>query len=175
MLFRSPVFRDGLEYEFTVFMDMSQEHFADATKDNTGIFEGAPFIPSEEHGQRLLEWLQTGKGEPIEPPAPAPSQTQPPTGDNGAAPPPPLNFDVAKARATFFAAMNEIADQTGVPKEFAEERGKALVYKAMSVNSLSELQPEQWASLMKSLDGLKKSTVAAVNKALEPHDEAASQ
>ena len=171
----APVFRDGLEYEFTVFMDMSQEHFADATKDNTGIFEGAPFIPSEEHGQRLLEWLQTGKGEPIEPPAPAPSQTQPPTGDNGAAPPPPLNFDVAKARATFFAAMNEIADQTGVPKEFAEERGKALVYKAMSVNSLSELQPEQWASLMKSLDGLKKSTVAAVNKALEPHDEAASQ
>ena len=167
----APVFRDGLEYEFTVFMDMSQEHFADATKDNTGIFEGAPFIPNEEHGQRLLEWLQTGKGEPIEPPASTPA-----AGDQkGADPPPPLNFDVAKARATFFAAMNDIATATGVDKDFAEQHGKALVYKAMNVDSLSKLTPEQWASVVnKSLEGLKAATTAAINKALEP-TEGASQ
>lgn len=172
----APVFRDGLEYEFTVFMDMSQEHFADATKDNTGIFEGTPFIPSEEHGQRLMEWLQTGKGEPIESPAPSTTQTPPPPpaegGHKGTDPPPPANFDVAQARRTFFAAMTEIADQAGVPKEFAEEKGKTLVYKAMNVDSLSKLNPEQWASVVKSLDGLRAATTAAINKALEPAEEA---
>jgi hypothetical protein len=44
----APVFRDGLEYEFTVFMEMSQEHYANASKDNTGIFEGVPYVPLEE-------------------------------------------------------------------------------------------------------------------------------
>ena len=60
----APVFRDGLEYEMTVFMDLSQEHYANATKDNTGVFEGVPFIPTEEEGKKLREWLETGKDEP---------------------------------------------------------------------------------------------------------------
>ncbi len=64
----APVFRDGLEYEFTVFMEMSQDHYANASKDNTGIFEGVPFIPTEEHGKALRGWLESGKGEPITPP-----------------------------------------------------------------------------------------------------------
>lgn len=70
----APVFRDGLEYEFTVFMEMSQEHYANASKDNTGIFEGVPYIATEEHGRRLREWMESGKGEPVAPPAPPPPE-----------------------------------------------------------------------------------------------------
>lgn len=76
----APVFRDGLEYEFTVFMEMSQDHYANASKDNTGIFEGVPFIPTDEHGKSLRSWLETGKGEPITPPPlPQPAATPPQT------------------------------------------------------------------------------------------------
>lgn len=67
----APVFRDGLEYEFTVFMEMSQEHYANASKDNTGIFEGVPYIPTEEHGKQLKDWMETGTGEPVMPPTQA--------------------------------------------------------------------------------------------------------
>lgn len=61
----APVFRDGFEYEMTVFFDMSQEHYANATKDNTGIFDGAPFKVTEDHGKMLREWLENGADIPI--------------------------------------------------------------------------------------------------------------
>ncbi len=73
----APVFRDGLEYEFTVFMEMSQEHYATASKDNTGIFEGIPYIPTEEHGKALHAWMESGKGEPISPPPITQPETNP--------------------------------------------------------------------------------------------------
>ena len=73
----APVFRDGLEYEFTVFMEMSQDHYANASKDNTGVFEGVPFIPTDEHGKALRKWLETGKGDSITPSTPAPQPQQP--------------------------------------------------------------------------------------------------
>lgn len=56
----SPVQRDGLEYEFTVFMDMNQEHTAHVTKDNTKLFDQQYLKPSKEMGEKLMGWLNTG-------------------------------------------------------------------------------------------------------------------
>lgn len=56
----SPVFRDGLEYEMTVFFDMSVEHVASTTKDRTRLFDGKYFTPSSETGEALANWLNSG-------------------------------------------------------------------------------------------------------------------
>ena len=56
----APVFRDGLEYELTVFFDISQEHIATASKDRTGLFDGQNFTPTVETGKQLVEWRNSG-------------------------------------------------------------------------------------------------------------------
>ena len=56
----APVFRDGLEYELTVFFDISQDHIATASKDRTGLFDGQNFIPTAETGKALAEWRNGG-------------------------------------------------------------------------------------------------------------------
>lgn len=56
----SPIFRDGVEYEFTTFFEMSQDHSCRATKDRTGIFDQDTFIPSIETGKKILAYLSTG-------------------------------------------------------------------------------------------------------------------
>ncbi|MFA6076021.1 MAG: ATP-binding protein [Negativicutes bacterium] len=53
----APVQRDGLEYEFTVAMELSADHTAIASKDRTSIFDGKYFKPSKQVGERLLHWL----------------------------------------------------------------------------------------------------------------------
>lgn len=53
----APVQRDGMEYEFTVFIDLSTEHIATPSKDRTSLFDGTYFKPSAETGQKLLSWL----------------------------------------------------------------------------------------------------------------------
>lgn len=56
-----PVQRDGLEYEFTVVMDLDLEkHVAHASKDRTSIFDGQYFTPTADTGRTLREWLESG-------------------------------------------------------------------------------------------------------------------
>jgi len=54
----SPIQRDGMEYEFTVFMDIDQNHIASSTKDRTTLFDGQYFKPSKQTGKVLTEWLE---------------------------------------------------------------------------------------------------------------------
>jgi hypothetical protein len=56
----APIQRDGMEYEFTVMLDLSLNHTASASKDRTGLFDGQYFKPSTDTGKKLLEWLETG-------------------------------------------------------------------------------------------------------------------
>lgn len=73
----APVFRDGLEYEMTLFFDISPDHIANASKDNTGLFDLVPFTPSFETGKAILNWLNEGKDAPAyEPPKPEIHQAQ---------------------------------------------------------------------------------------------------
>ena len=53
--------RDTLEYEFTTVIHTdSENHFATAGKDNTGIFKGLNELLSEKHGENLLLWCSEG-------------------------------------------------------------------------------------------------------------------
>lgn len=56
----APVQRDGMEYEFTVFLDITHDHTATPSKDRTGLFDGEYFQISEKTGQSLLAWLESG-------------------------------------------------------------------------------------------------------------------
>lgn len=56
----APIQRAGMEYEFTVYMDVSEAHTATATKDRTGIFDGKTFQLNEAMGQELNTWLESG-------------------------------------------------------------------------------------------------------------------
>jgi hypothetical protein len=56
----APVQRDGMEYEFTVMMDISVDHMASTSKDRTGLFDGQYFKPNGDTGKKLLEWLENG-------------------------------------------------------------------------------------------------------------------
>jgi hypothetical protein len=60
----APVQREGMEYEFTVMLDVDMNHIASASKDRTSLFDGQYFKLSQETGETLLAWLETG----IEPP-----------------------------------------------------------------------------------------------------------
>jgi len=58
----APVQRDGMEYEFTLVMDLSVEgHVATASKDRTRLFDGSHFMPTLDTGEALREWLESGK------------------------------------------------------------------------------------------------------------------
>lgn len=62
----APIQRDGIEYEYTVFFDLTVEHFATASKDRTSQFTARdPFLITLETGREILEWLNSG-AEPVQ-------------------------------------------------------------------------------------------------------------
>lgn len=62
----APVQREGMEYEFTVMLDVDVKHYASPSKDRTGLFDGLFFTLSIDTGKKLLAWLETGVDEVIE-------------------------------------------------------------------------------------------------------------
>jgi hypothetical protein len=56
----APVQREGMEYEFTVMLDVDMNHIASASKDRTSLFDGRFFKINSNIGQELLAWLETG-------------------------------------------------------------------------------------------------------------------
>lgn len=63
----APVFRDGIEYEVTIFFELDQSHAAAATKDRTGIFDGQYFMIDPNTGKQIYQWLAGGAAEPSSP------------------------------------------------------------------------------------------------------------
>lgn len=59
----APQQRDGLDYEMTVVFDLTQQHYAVATKDRTRLFDGREEMITADTGKRLASWLNSG-GEP---------------------------------------------------------------------------------------------------------------
>ena len=59
-----PVFRDGIEFEFTLFLDLAQDHTAFATKDRTTLFDGKYFKITRETGETILAWLNSNNHKP---------------------------------------------------------------------------------------------------------------
>lgn len=62
----APVQRDGIEYEFTLVLDLDASHTAIASKDRTSLFDGQVFRPDQETGKALLAWLTEAKEETVE-------------------------------------------------------------------------------------------------------------
>lgn len=56
----APIQRDGMEYEFTVMLDIDINHNATSTKDRTRLFDGKIFKITSETGEQLLAWLNNG-------------------------------------------------------------------------------------------------------------------
>lgn len=53
--------RDGVEYNYTATFNIMQDtHIAEATKDNTHIFEGRYEVLTEKDGEALYDWANTG-------------------------------------------------------------------------------------------------------------------
>lgn len=65
----APIFRDGIEYEFTCCFMLDTNHVAAATKDRTGLFDKKYFTISPDVGADLYRWLSSGKPPlPVDPP-----------------------------------------------------------------------------------------------------------
>ena len=55
------VTREGMDYEFTIMLDLDIKHNATASKDRTGLFmDKPPFIISQGTGKRILKWCSAG-------------------------------------------------------------------------------------------------------------------
>jgi hypothetical protein len=63
----NPIQRDGMEYEFTVFIDVDQDHNATSSKDRTSLVDGLMFRPGIDTGKAFLAWLETGVDVPVKP------------------------------------------------------------------------------------------------------------
>ncbi len=57
----APIQREGMEYEFTVFIDIAQNHVAQTSKDRTDLFRNEVWTITEETGERLITWLNSAK------------------------------------------------------------------------------------------------------------------
>ncbi len=153
----SPIQRDGMEYEFTVFMDIDQNHTASSTKDRTTLFDGQYFKPSKQTGRMLVEWLEKAPdaqtaGKPEN--APATAQQNKPTAlpESKEAKKPAVKKS-AGTGVVGFAPMNVLfgkLSKHGIPaKPYME-----YVCKRYSVKSVTDLVEEQIKEQDKLLDSM---------------------
>lgn len=77
----APVQSDGIEYEFSVVLDVAMNHECEVSKDRTHLFDKTPiFTITEETGELLVNWRNGGKARPAAPSftKTAPAQEFPP-------------------------------------------------------------------------------------------------
>lgn len=131
----APVQRDGLEYEFGLVLDIENEkHIATPSKDRTSLFDGQYFVPSKETGQQLKQWLESGEA----PPAPP----EPPKADRNQV-----------QRIQILCKELGITDR----EERMERVNKFLKFAFQrTVQSTSDLTPEEAAALVKKLEDMKQ-------------------
>lgn len=154
----NPIQREGMEYEFTTFIDIDQDHQCTSSKDRTSIVDGKMFALNVDMGRKFKEWLDTGIEVPEEP------RKLPVT-----------EVDVEKARKAFFATVGETGEKEGVGKEYAVQLAKKIVYSKFKVDSMSKLTENQWASLSlpNTMESLKKALVIEIEKHILPPEEEA--
>lgn len=63
----APQIRDGMEYEFSMFLELDTDHQAFVSKDRTGVIDGQYFIVNPDIGKRLAKWLDGGAPETAKP------------------------------------------------------------------------------------------------------------
>ena len=147
----SPIQRDGMEYEFTLFLDIDQDHVAAASKDRTSLFDGKFFKPSTDTGKTLIEWLETGDrpntpdrtNQPNRPAKPnEPDRPDKPTNENGLKTCPDGN-----SVRVLFAKLGSYG--------LSRDAYKAYCYQKYGIHSMKELTPSQREEQIKILNSLK--------------------
>jgi nucleoside-triphosphatase THEP1 len=113
-----PVQRDGLEYEFTVVGDVTQDHELIITKTRAAWLKDQIIREAgEELGKQLAAWLSDGLPAPVAS-APTPARTADATSGTGAGQPGevPLGIKIAEhiAQATSVRTLGKIADRMEV-------------------------------------------------------------
>ena len=53
----APVMRDGIDYEFTLCLDIGMDHQCTPSKDRTGLFVDKTFRITERTGEQIAGWL----------------------------------------------------------------------------------------------------------------------
>lgn len=90
----APVQREGMEYEFTVMLDIDTNHIANASKDRTSTLDGRFFKIDRDTGKNLLNWLDGGV----------------------------VEAEAERITAQQFETLNALADEAGVEKSVICER-----------------------------------------------------
>ncbi|MBW1928899.1 MAG: ATP-binding protein [Deltaproteobacteria bacterium] len=164
----SPIQRDGMEYEFTLFLDIDQDHVAAASKDRTSLFDGKFFKPSTDTGKTLIEWLETGDrpSTPDRPNRPAkpnePDRPDKPANENGLKTCPDGN-----SVRVLFAKLGSYG--------LSRDAYKAYCYQKYGTHSMKELTPSQREEQIKILNSLKtKERLKEFRKVLEEHANSAT-
>jgi len=174
----SPIQRDGMEYEFTVFIDLDQQHTATTTKDRTTLFDGQYFVPTVETGRILLAWLENNgqvvPGAVAQEKPLAGRQQEAVRGDRDKVPatPSPQACPTSETGKPFAAATLESEEKSAVSTgmndglktifvrigalDLPREGYKRYCYKRYGIASLTEMTPEQLAEQAKILDSLKR-------------------
>jgi hypothetical protein len=159
----SPIQRDGMEYEFTVFMDLDHNHMATATKDRTTLFDGKYFVPGIGTGKLLLNWLEkNGTMAGLEEIKDIPGQgrvdedtktSMPPQGElSHAADPPQPTQGKMSHRSDLAKRLYTRLLNFSLPWDNYE----LYCHKRYSVTSLAELTDDQIKEQTKLLDSLKR-------------------
>ena len=119
----APVFRDGVEYEFTIFFELDQSHAAAATKDRTGLFDGQYFLIAPDTGARIHEWLAGAKQKV---PAPIAASTPTPVHEEV-----PLTVLVEETMQRYCAGLSK-EDKEVVAAQIKQITGGTANYRAVT-------------------------------------------
>ncbi len=63
----APIQREGLEYEFTLCLNLNEDHKAVVSKTRIDMYDKKVFVPSEQDGRDMVAWLNSGVEEGAEP------------------------------------------------------------------------------------------------------------
>lgn len=119
----APVQREGMEYEFTVMLDIDMSHVASSSKDRTRLFDGQLFKIDRKHGELLRQWLETG----VEPQqAPEPTVNAPIDGITAS------ELDDWTASIEAAATLEDLKDIYGNAVILARQRNDKLSFDALT-------------------------------------------
>lgn len=153
----APIQREGMDYEFTLVLDLSNEtHYAKPSKDRTGLIDGQTFVPTMETGEVLVKWLNEGdEPAPIPEKKPAESEPQKPT----------QSFRRSDVKANESAPAREpLADDAAI------KRYRDSLKRLQSIRKWENTQAVEFHhNILKSVQAsdLKSLTVARINQVIE--------
>lgn len=179
----APQQRDGMEYEFTIVLDIAMNHQATASKDRTGIFGDSIFTITNETGEMINKWIQGGapKVESKEPPKaenkPAAKETKPEPESK----PKSLKEQIIKPAKKPAPEQPPQSDQsipsTGEMFALAKKRGWHVDlcrrFMAMQFNktSSSDLEPDEVKSMVESIKMMTGFEVAQMLDSMEQQNQ----